>query len=261
VAVADLNRDGRVDIALASPNGYVEVLLNNCVPGSRPVPRPGSVALNGTTAFVETPQVTIERDWTIELWFKDESPLGFNHEYATLLSTGERSTFASAPLFVTVGYKALVVGLRSDWTDHSLRYDLRPTGADPSAWHHVAASFESSASTLTVYFDGRPAVQESLGVAGRADVRPFQMGRAGPAAGKYFTGKVDDVRLWSLVRSDNDIRSNYGQALTSSPVGLVANWKFDDGGGSVAANGVDSLNGPFATLMGGAVFSSDFPSR
>jgi hypothetical protein len=67
-------------------------------------------------------------------------------------------------------------------------------------------------------------------------------------------GKLDDVRIWNVVRSDSDIKANFASELTTVPAGLVSNWKFDEGAGSTA---VDSAGGRTATLNGGAVFSTD----
>src|SRR6185369_17656247 len=92
-------------------------------------------------------------DWTIETWFKDESPLGFNHDYVNLLNKGDREASGEAPFFLSLGYKTLIAGVRSGWTDVSVRYDLRAGGVDAAKWHHVAASYSRSTRMLTVYVD------------------------------------------------------------------------------------------------------------
>jgi len=80
------------------------------------------------------------------------------------------------------------------------------------------------------------------------------MGRNGAVSGKYWNGKIDDVRIWNVVRASSDVALAYRAELTSHQPGLVANWKFNDGNGSSAA---DSAGGHVASLNGGASFSTD----
>jgi hypothetical protein len=77
-----------------------------------------------------------------------------------------------------------------------------------------------------------------------------QIGRNG-STGHYFRGRLDDVRIWNVVRDPSQISGAYRTQLSGSHSGLIANWKFDEGGGTTAA---DSAGGHTATLHGGATF-------
>src|SRR5438067_8350757 len=51
-----------------------------------------SLVLNGLSAFAEAPhhpELNLTADWTVEAWFKDEDPNGFNHDNRTILSKGD----------------------------------------------------------------------------------------------------------------------------------------------------------------------------
>jgi hypothetical protein len=124
----------------------------------------------------------------------------------------------------------------------------------PNTWHHVAATFQASTRTLTLYLDGVQVAQDVLDRVSTGNTLPVDLGRAG-TSGKAFAGKLDDVRLWNVVRSPADIAANYKAQLSGPTSGLVANWTFDDGTGSTA---VDSTTPPEnAALAGGASFSTD----
>jgi Concanavalin A-like lectin/glucanases superfamily len=85
---------------------------------------------------------------------------------------------------------------------------------------------------------------------------PLIIGRSG-ASGEYFLGRVDDVRIWSVVRTAAEISANFQSELSGAPAGLVGNWRFDEGLGLTA---VDSAGTPQnATLQGGAAWSPDVP--
>ncbi|HEY3059061.1 MAG TPA: hypothetical protein VGL99_08830 [Chloroflexota bacterium] len=56
-------------------------------------------------------------------------------------------------------------------------------------------------------------------------------------------------------RSASDISANFRQQLVGPQAGLVANWRFDESSGGVAADS-SGKNHP-ATIAGGATFASD----
>ena len=73
----------------------------------------------------------------------------------------------------------------------------------------------------------------------------LDIGRKGAATGQYWRGAIDDVRIWNVIRTGDQIAAAYRQELTGPQPGLVANWKFDEG---LATNAFDSQGGHTATL-------------
>jgi hypothetical protein len=216
-----------------------------------------SLAVNGTTGFAEAVPATdlnLTSDWTVETWFKDEDPNGFNHDYVQLVNKGDRAANAESPYFVLLGFKRLVAGLRSGWIDYTINYDLRANGVDPRAWHHVASTFRASTRTLSLYLDGRLVAQGILSSTSRGNALPLEIGRNGASTGKYWHGKLDDLRIWNVVRSAPDIQASYQTEFTSVPPGLIANWLFNEASGPSAA---DHAAAHTAALHGGATFSTD----
>jgi hypothetical protein len=45
--------------------------------------------------------------------------------------------------------------------------------------------------------------------------------------GEYFHGKIDEVRLWNVARSPQEIQAAMTLTLTGREPGLVAYWDFD----------------------------------
>jgi hypothetical protein len=118
----------------------------------------------------------------------------------------------------------------------------------------VAASFASSSRTLTLYLDGVQVARGKLASLSKGNSLPVQIGRNGAVTGRYLSGKLDDVRLWSRARSGSDIARDYKTQLNGPQPGLVANWHFDDGTGTKAVD--SSGNKHDATLSGGASFTT-----
>src|SRR5262249_23177941 len=137
-----------------------------------------SLAVNGN-GYAEAPDaadLNLTQDWTIELWFKDQNPNGFNHDYVTLLNKGDRDVNPEATYFVSLGFKQLLVGQRTNWVDYAINYDLFANGVDPKSWHHLAATFTAQTRTLVLYLDGVQVTQGVLDASSVGNSLPVEMG-------------------------------------------------------------------------------------
>jgi len=214
-----------------------------------------SLALNGTTAFAEAPdaaKLNLTGDWTVETWFKDETAGGYNHPFAKLVAKADRNLSPEVTYMIVIGNNVLRAGVQHDNVSIYAEADLSTTTAN--AWHHVAAAFTQSTQHILVFLDGVQVAEQTLGVLSTGNTVPVGMGRGG-TGGYYFTGKLDDVRIWNTARTGAEVAANMAAEFTSAPAGLIANWKFDEATGTTAA---DSTAAPDdATLNGGATFSTD----
>jgi len=64
----------------------------------------------------------------------------------------------------------------------------------------------------------------------------------------HYHGKLDDLRLWNRVRTDEEIRDNMYRHLDRGEDGLIAYWRFDEGTGDVSKD--ETGNGHKGTLAG-----------
>lgn len=74
----------------------------------------------------------------------------------------------------------------------------------------------------------------------------------------YFRGLIDEVRIWNVARSANDINNNMKKELTGTEAGLVGYWNCNDSNSSLILAD-KTTNGNSGTLRGGVSFSSDTP--
>jgi hypothetical protein len=214
-----------------------------------------SLALNGTTAYAEAPdaaKLNLTGDWTVETWFKDETAGGYNHPFAKLVAKADRNASPEVTYMIVIGNNVLRAGVQHNNVSIYAEADLATTTAN--AWHHVAAAFTRSTANLTVYLDGVQVAEQTLGVLSDGNTVPVGMGRGG-SGGYYFTGKLDDVRIWNTSRTASEIAANMAAEFSSAPAGLIANWKFDEASGTTAADSTPAPDN--ATLNGGATFSTD----
>ncbi|MBF0621417.1 MAG: tandem-95 repeat protein, partial [Magnetococcales bacterium] len=115
------------------------------------------------------------------------------------------------------------------------------TNAAPSqdAWHHVA--LVRAGQTVTLYLDGE--------IAGTTN---FDTGPSGGENGQLyigslsgslnrFDGLMDEVRIWDVARSGDEIRAEMNTIVTDGSFGLVGYWAMDDV--TVVTNRVDGVDG------------------
>ncbi len=131
------------------------------------------------------------------------------------------------------------------------------TDVRDGSWHHAAVSYDGS--TWALYLDGRlDTTLDTGGATPRYDSAQHfgvatAMNSSGTPQGR-FRGAIDEVRLWSEVRTQAEIQAHMNGAL-SSGIALLARWGFDEGGGDTASDDVWSVDG---TVVG-ASWTSQAP--
>lgn len=101
-------------------------------------------------------------------------------------------------------------------------------------WNHIAMTWQNSDGEVNVYVNG---VNVST-YNGSTDALPVVgTGKAflGSLSGstEFFTGKIDEVRIWTDVRTETEIRNNMLKTLNGNETGLAAYYNFDNTSGTV----------------------------
>ena len=111
---------------------------------------------------------------------------------------------------------------------------------DLNNWHHVAATYDGS--QMKIYIDGNLDAQNNISInIGNANNSNLFVGESPGFPGRVFNGKIDEVRIWNVARTQSEIQSTMNISLspeyyTSPDSGLVGYWKFDEGTGQTAAD-------------------------
>ena len=129
-------------------------------------------------------------------------------------------------------------------------------GDDVGVWVHIALSCDISAKTGNFYKNAT-GVNTDAGVGIQTAIKNgasmVVIGANDNGLADYMDGKVDEVRVWSDVRTPTEISDNYDSELVGNEAGLVGYWKFSNNGLDETANDNDLTNNNVAT------FSSDVP--
>ena len=112
-----------------------------------------------------------------------------------------------------------------------------PTSVNDGTWHHCAVTYDGTASTSAakIYIDG---VEEAITTVGSA---AFTLANSGTtvylgqsyANGFHYDSLMDEVRVWSNVRSQQEIIENMYTNLRGDEPNLEAYYRFNQGIGNV----------------------------
>src|SRR5207247_1341827 len=168
---------------------------------------PESLRLNGGTSYAEVldkPWLNVTADWTVEAWFKDENPNGYNHPRQRILTKGDTAG-PEVPYFLGVESGGLFAGIRAKSAAQVVRYDLQANKVSANAWHHVAATLERATKQLILYLDGVEVARAPVTGFSVGNTLPLDIGRSGAGSFDTWKGKIDDVRILALVRTADEI--------------------------------------------------------
>lgn len=120
---------------------------------------------------------------------------------------------------------------------------------EPDRWYHVAVTYDSN--LIRLYINGEKNAVASAPGAISVVNQSVVIGANNPMAQdpKYFAGKIDEIRIWSVARSFMEVMTNYQNKLTGNEPGLEAYYALDEAYTMVA---VDRTGKTRATISGGA---------
>ena len=222
-----------------------------------------SVAFDGVNDRVVVTGNSIYKfsnQFTVEAWIKPNSTGSDN--YRGIISFGKdgSSQYGYGFAYYATGWRFFIKTQSnsvSQWT--SLPYASAPAGQ----WTHLAATYDGS--KLRLYKNGALAEEKNISGSivwadnpGDLYIGSFNKGEID----YYFSGSIDEVRLWNTPRSSSQIKGNKGISLEGDENGLVGYWKADEPSGlnlsDETSNQIDgTLNGAsFSTLNSPINFSS-----
>ena len=104
----------------------------------------------------------------------------------------------------------------------------------PKTWYHFAAIFDSPANQIRCYVDGEEIATQT--VSGKLNFEASQAWYIGidtdyngTELNDNWIGQLDEVRVWNVAKTQDEIQSVMGLTLTGNEDGLVGYWNFDDG--------------------------------
>lgn len=168
--------------------------------GTLPGIADGLVSLNGTSDFHTVPHspAQLSRSFTLETWLRT-SQSGLGRIITKTSDDGQQQQYS---LYLNNGR---VEGrFDKESQDGAVAVSSTSTVSD-NQWHHVAAVFDETNDRLAIYVDGR---QEGVAVVTELPIitsQPLTIGRFSGVYGQYFSGDLDETRVWSVARTAQEL--------------------------------------------------------
>lgn len=227
------------------------------------MPSTASLSFDGVNDIASTPDdsaLDIVGDWTIECWAKN-ADASWNISDRYLMAKGIVHTSSQhAPWGMDVRFNNLVAGYRNAFQTYNVSTSV--SGLALNTWHHFACTYTNSTKVLRLYVNGSLAATSSAMAAGpvanalAATIGATKTDASADAA--FWLGKIDEARVWNVVRTALEISDYKDKKATGSETGLVACWHIDEGSGTTTADAAGTAQN--LTISGATWDTGDFPT-
>ncbi|MCE9784084.1 Ig-like domain-containing protein [Shewanella algae] len=169
-----------------------------------------------------------DNTFTLELWVNFSSTSG-------IINLMDITGSLDAGGFIIYN-NTMTVDLSDDFSSLT---QSNPITISTNVWYHFAFIFNNG--QWDFYLDGQAA---GIGVADMggnntvpdyqaANVNNLVAGLQNHGSVNNFTGKIDDIRLWSTARTQTEIQNNRQLELAGNETGLIGYWKLNETSGTV----------------------------
>ncbi len=196
-----------------------------------------AISLDGTNGYVQAASgVYFSGDFTIECWVFVRSYNNWSRLIDFANGPNNNNVYLALSAGPT-GYPTMGVFTNNNSTPVLEAGTQLPT----NQWVHLAATLNGT--TGTIYINGNPVVTGPLNVAPNVVRTNNYIGRSNYSSDGYANAVFDEVRIWNVALTQAQIQNTMHVSLSGFTPGLVAMWRFDEGGGSStleAVSGVES---------------------
>ncbi|WP_436516652.1 LamG-like jellyroll fold domain-containing protein [Ekhidna sp. To15] len=229
------------DFEISGPVNDANVNVTENDPGTH-------LSLNGSTDYTTLSNLSVNESFTAEMWI---SPTATTDGQAFLAKHDAG------------GNDIFKIGFNAGGIEVDLRGTTTSGGTKETGLQHLAVTVDKltgTTSQITVYKDGVQEFQSTINeVLGDPDGLDWVIGQDWDGVGvpsDYFGGTVDELRIWNVVRTENEIRESNFLILDGLDTDLVGYWQFNENTGSATENIITSNQG---TLSGTSWETSSSP--
>lgn len=183
---------------------------------------------------------------SIEFWVKVESLASINYIFCKSASTDQFE------YQITVGTSGQVdLSFWSLTGSSRYRYVTNNSVIGTGTWIHIAVTVDDTGAfndaNCKLYINGSESTNISSGNSAATlanSTSPLNIGKRDDFFSTgYYDGIIDDVRVWSDVRTGTEINNNKSVELTGTEANLIAYWPFEALGGVTRRFGTLSMMG------------------
>jgi len=172
--------------------------------------------------------------FTIEMWVNYEH---LNNSGYLLSTEGHNAELGEHGFSIRKGgdskYQFTFGG--SGWNDVNSSSDILI-----QLWAHLAITYSDT--EVVMYINGVEDTKRQLDKHMTPSPKDLYIADSPTWGGRGFTGKMADLRIWNVVRTQAEIEASMNAYLTRDEPGLVINWKMNEGEGDVIADLTGNYN-------------------
>jgi hypothetical protein len=193
-----------------------------------------SLHLDGAASYATLPR-PVQDDFTFEAWIKTTTSLTGNEFWQGVGLfhadvQGGNNDFGASILNDDFAFGE---GLGPGLNDVTMQSSSPVTSGD---WTHVAVTRKESTGEVTLIVNGMTDNRQTYSQTSPLSASATLTIGGNTIDGHYFSGDIDELRIWNIVRSPADIASMMNKKLTGNETGLVGYYKFDDTGTGTAVD-------------------------
>ncbi len=202
--------------------GIVLLITPACWPASAAVAQTEyALHLDGSNDYAQVADADVlnfgTSDFTVELWVKYDSLSG-QQQLVEKWNAGPCGW-----TLTKLSNNVLRLAVRDE---RNGIINVAPPTFAPQEWHHVAIT--RTGTLFRMFWDGYSIGSGSIVSNLDCPQESFKIGRTGDSRGYFLAGTVDEVRIWSEARPEEEIRQMMYRRLTGSEPALVGYWNFNE---------------------------------
>ena len=213
-----------------------------------------SASLDGINDYVDVGNnsvLDVDNSVTIEAWINPANLSNRHAIYSTRKNNDPGSFQLEIGIHLGTNYVA-VTGVNTNVAITSS--NLINTN---SGWVHIAYTRDGVGDNHQIYINGIPQIINTYPYTFINNNASKEIGR-GISLLQYYDGQIDQVSIWNIALSQQEIQNYMNCSPQGNEVGLVGYWNFEEGSGNTAydqtSNGNDGA-------INGATYDTDAPSQ
>ncbi len=198
-----------------------------------------NLVLNGTSqsaTVLETGSLNLSTDMlTIEAWIKP----GILGGQRFIVSKDNDPSYSAYALWLNASghlvFRFYNVG--------GLDSIVSTTALPQATYSHIAATYDGNTIVTKLYINGQDAGTKLTLPGMSNNIAPLYIGRGKDGVGTYFSGSIDELKIWDTVRTDDQIRNDIHTRLPNfAHPNLKGYWRMDESSGPAIADASGHCN-------------------
>lgn len=172
---------------------------------------------------------------TIELWAHFTGTASWEGEH-TIIELGKRMAAKDQVFGIDMAGRQGNSGVFDPYTNGIGDNDPTPVALAVEGWHHLAFGYDGAGKFQFVVDGTKVTLPHPDAGTGTLKTTPgiITLGGSQGFGADGWEGVMDEVRLWTVYRSEADIKRDMKVKLKGTEQGLVAYWNLDEGTGTTA---------------------------